>query len=733
MLDSLFSPKSIAVIGASNRPLTIGYRITQNLKDIGFKGPIYPVNPKDPEINGLKAYPSITAIPGEIDLAHIVVKNTLVPQMLEECGKKGVKSVIINTAGFKEIGGDGIELEKKIIEAGKKYNIRICGPNCQGVMNTEETNPVYANFTYTRIKPGFISILAQSGGVGEVINQRLAELNVGIRMYASNGNAADVSITDILEYWAKDEKTKVIILHIESLANPQEFIKVAGRITPRKPILGMKTGRTALGARAVVSHTGSMMRADTAIESVFKKCGIISFKNQEDICQAAIAFATQPIPKGKNVGIITNTGGPGIITTDECLEAGLNIAELAPQTKENLKANLFPEATVSNPVDVLATAGPKEYAVAIESLLADPNVDSLVINFITPFFVDCEGVAKEIKRIAAGSRKPMFAVVMTDKKQWATTVEIVRSSGVPVYDLSETASKALAALTGYGEYRKRLAESNDIKIAEYKDVNLDATKAIIDNARKSGREFLSLGEALGVLYNYKIPTAKFVIVDKPKDISVSAGYVGFPLALKIDSPEIIHKTEQSAVILNITGKEQLINVVADIKKRFSGQNARYLIQEYLTGSREVIIGANYIENLGHLIMFGLGGIFVEVMKDVAFSINPLTYIETLDMIRSVKGYKILEGIRGQPGIDMDKLIEMMMRVSQLLRDCPEIKELDLNPVMCTPLETGNKKDNGLDADITYGNKSICSLGKQVSNGASPENARCKVVDVRIRV
>ncbi|MBI5778740.1 MAG: acetate--CoA ligase family protein [Planctomycetes bacterium] len=698
MLDSLFSPKSIAVIGASNRPLTIGYRIIQNLKDIGFKGPIYPINPKDPEINGLKAYPSITAVPGGVDLAHIVVKNTMVPQVVEECGKKGVKAVIINTAGFKEIGGAGIELEKQIKEIGKKYGVRIFGPNCQGVMNTEVTNPVYANFTFTRINPGFISILAQSGGVGEVINQRLAQLDVGIRMYASNGNAADISIPEIMEYWGSDDKTRVIILHIESLANPQEFIRVASQITPHKPILGMKTGRTAMGARAVASHTGSLMKADTAIEAVFKKCGIISFTNQEDICQAAIAFASQPVPLGPRVGIITNTGGPAIIATDECIEGGLTIADISEDTKKHLKANLFPEASVNNPVDVLATAGPKEFAVAIESLLKDSNIDSILINFVTPFFVDCAGVAREMKRIAATAQKPIVINNMTDKKQWAETLEIIKSSGIPAYDLPETAAKALVALTKYGEYRKRLSGSNDIKVSEPKDVKAQATRDIISNARKSGREFLSLGEALGVLYNYNIPTAKFVIVDKPEDIQVSAGYVGFPLVLKIDSPEIIHKTEQQAVILNITNKEQLANEIVNIRKRFGGKVAKYLIQEYLTGGREVIIGANYMENLGHLIMFGLGGIFVEVMKDVAFAINPLTYLEVQEMIRSVKGYKMLEGVRGQPGIDMDRLIEIMMRVSRLLKDCPEIKELDLNPV------------------VLY-----------------PERDRCKAVDVRIRI
>ncbi|MDI6732912.1 MAG: acetate--CoA ligase family protein [Planctomycetota bacterium] len=698
MLDKLFSPKSIAVIGASNRPLTIGYRIIQNLKDIGFKGPIYPVNPKDPEINGFKAYPSITAVQGNVDLAHIVVKNTMVPQIMEECGKKGVKAVIINTAGFKEIGSDGIALENQVVEIGRRQGVRICGPNCQGVMNTEESNPVYANFTYTRIKSGFISILAQSGGVGEVINQRLSELGIGIRMYASNGNAADVSIPEILQYWAGDDKTRVIILHIESLANPHEFIEVAKRITPLKPILGIKTGRTELGARAVASHTGSLMKADTAVESVFKKCGIISFNNQEDICQCAIAFAQQPIPQGRSVGIITNTGGPGIITTDECIEGGLNIAELSEETRTHLKSHLFPEATVSNPVDVLATAGPKEYAIAIESLLSDPKVDSVIINFITPFFVDCEGVAREIKRISAEAKKPLLAVVMTDKKQWAGTLEIIKSSGVPVYDLPETASKALVALTRYGEYRSsELGVRSEVM---FNDVNIAETRKIISDTKKSGREFLSLGEALAVLYNYRIPSAKFVLVERLEDIPSAVNYVGFPLVLKVDAPEIIHKTEEKAVFLNITTKEALKDVIDNISKKPSRCDigTRYLIQEYLTGGREVIIGGNYIESLGHLIMFGLGGIFVEVIKDVAFAINPLSRLEVEEMIHSIKGFKILAGVRGQKPVDMDKLVEIMLRVSQLLNDCPEIKEIDLNPIMLYP-----------------------------------EKERCSVVDVRIRV
>ncbi|MDI6887309.1 MAG: CoA-binding protein, partial [Candidatus Thermoplasmatota archaeon] len=329
MLDPLFNPKSVAVIGASNKELTIGNRILKNLIDFKFKGELFPVHPKEELVRGLKAYKSILDIPQEVDLAHIVVKNTIVPSIVEECGKKGVKVVIINSAGFKEIGGEGIELERKIVEIGKKYGVRIFGPNCQGIMNTDKDVSVYANFTFTKIKPGNISILAQSGGVGEVINNRFSELGIGIRMYASNGNACDISLQEILKYWGKDEQTRVIVLHIESLNNPKEFMEIAADIARRKPILAMKSGRTEEGAKAITSHTGALVGKDTTTELIFDKCGIVSFRSIEELCDAAIAFVTQPLPKGPRVGVVTNTGGPGIIAADECIDAGLILPDLS--------------------------------------------------------------------------------------------------------------------------------------------------------------------------------------------------------------------------------------------------------------------------------------------------------------------------------------------------------------------------------------------------------------------
>ena len=404
------------------------------------------------------------------------------------------------------------------------------------------------------------------------------------------------------------------------------------------------------------------------------------------------------MPKGPNVGIITNTGGPAIIATDECVEGGLNIPDISEETKKYLKVNLFPEASVSNPVDVLATAGPKEWTAAIEALLKDQNIDSLLINFVTPFFVDCVGVAKEMQRITqdAGrkTQKPIVINAMTDKKQWVETLDILKSAGLPTYDIAETAARALVAMVKYGEYQRRPPE----KSAKFTDAEKSAVQQIINNARKSGREFLSLGEAMGVLYAYKIPTPKYLIAETPDDILKSVNYVGYPLVLKIDSLEAIHKTEKGGVVLNITTKEQLTKELKNLQSKFGTNKPAYMIQEYLTGGKEAIIGASWVEELGHLVMFGLGGVFVEVMKDVAFKVAPLTEHEARGMVQSIKGYPILAGVRGEKGIDLAKLTEIILRVSQLLSDCPEIKELDLNPVM-----------------------------------VYPEANRCKVVDVRIRV
>ncbi|MEW6069843.1 MAG: acetate--CoA ligase family protein, partial [Candidatus Thermoplasmatota archaeon] len=616
-LDPLFKPKSVAVIGASSKELTIGNRILKNLIDFKLKGKIFPVHPKEEYVRNLKAYKSVLDIPEDIDLAHIVVKNTVVPSVLEECGKKGVKVVIINSAGFREIGGEGVELERKIMEIGKKYGVRIFGPNCQGIMNTDKDVSVYANFTFTKIKPGYISILAQSGGIGEVINNRFSELGIGIRMYASNGNACDISIQEILDYFGKDELTKVIVLHIESLSNPKEFMKIAKGIAERKPILAMKSGRTEEGAKAITSHTGALVEKDTTTELIFDKCGIVSFHSVGELCDAAIAFVTQPLPKGPRVGIVTNTGGPGIVAADECVDANLILPDLSEHTKQVLKENLLPGSSISNPVDVLATGGAKEYGIAVEALLRDDNIDSVMVNFITPFFVDCESVATELGRISKFANKPIICVLMTDKKEWSKTIEIIEASNIPVYDFPEQGAKVLAAMSKYSAYRERKEE--EPKLFE---VKREDAEALIRKAIDEKREFLSSKDAFDLLLCYGIPVAKSVFGKNIDQIIDASKRIGYPIVLKVDSKEVIHKKEAGGLILNINNESELIEEFKKLEAKFGG--ADYLAQEFLTGGKELIVGAKSVENLGHVIMFGLGGIYVEIFKDVVFKVIPVT-------------------------------------------------------------------------------------------------------------
>ncbi|MDI6707594.1 MAG: acetate--CoA ligase family protein [Candidatus Thermoplasmatota archaeon] len=683
MLDPLFNPKSVAVIGASNKELTIGNRILKNLIDFKFKGELFPVHPKEELVRGLKAYKSILDIPQEVDLAHIVVKNTIVPSIVEECGKKGVKVVIINSAGFKEIGGEGIELERKIVEIGKKYGVRIFGPNCQGIMNTDKDVSVYANFTFTKIKPGNISILAQSGGVGEVINNRFSELGIGIRMYASNGNACDISLQEILKYWGKDEQTRVIVLHIESLNNPKEFMEIAADIARRKPILAMKSGRTEEGAKAITSHTGALVGKDTTTELIFDKCGIVSFRSIEELCDAAIAFVTQPLPKGPKVGVVTNTGGPGIIAADECIDAGLILPDLLEETKQALKTALLPSSAISNPIDVLATGGAKEYGAAIDALLQDSNIDAIMVNFITPFFVDCEGVARELERISKSATKPIICILMTDKKEWSKTIELIKAANIPVYDFPEQGARVLAAMSKYSMYRKRKEEKPKLF-----EVRKEDAEALIKKARNEKRDFLSSKDAFELLLCYGIPVAKSTSAKNVDEIVSAAATIGYPLALKVESKEVIHKTEVGGVILNITSEAELIEKFKNLERKFG--IAEYIAQEFLTGGKELIIGAKAINNLGHVLMFGLGGIYVEIFKDVVFRLAPVTESVAEDMITSIKSYPLLKGVRGEVGVDLKELSDILLKVSQLVTDLPMIKELDINPVIVYEKGKGSK-------------------------------------------
>ncbi len=700
-LDALFSPRGVAVVGASNRELTIGYRIIENLLDFGYTGPIHPVNPKGGEIRGLTAYPSILDVPEPVDLAHIVIKNTYVPACIEDCAKKGVKAVIVNTAGFREIGEQGETLERQLVAVAKKTGIRVFGPNCQGVINTDPAVRAYCNFTFTRPTAGHISIVAQSGGVGEVIHQRITELGVGVRQYASNGNACDVSIPEIIEHYGHDDETKVIVVHIESLPAPQAFLDIVTDVARRKPVLAMKVGRTAEGAKAVSSHTGGLMKQDTAIELIFEKAGVVSFRNMEDLCQSAIGFACQPAPSGNRVGMIANTGGPAIIATDELVERGMVMPPLSEQTAAALRDKLYPEASINNPVDVLATAGPEHFAAAIDALLGDDDIDAIFLNFVTPFFVDTLGVAREIAAANRRSSKPIIATVMTEKQGWAETLKVIRDGGVPTYDMPETGAKVLASMAHYAAMQRRPAE----KPAAFPDVDGGTAKSIIETAitRKKTRDgaanaargakkpgdmdpaFLSAEEGYRLLACYGIPAAPCKAAINVDECLAAADEIGYPVVLKVDAETIVHKTDAGGVVLDLRDGNALRREAERMARQFADASPRFLVQKQLTDDGiEVIVGAKAAEGLGHIIMFGLGGIYVEVLKDVSFKLAPVTASEAAEMIDSLQASALFRGIRGRPGVDTAALAEIIQRVSQMLADNPAIRELDINPIFAFP-------------------------------------------------
>ncbi len=677
MLESLFRPKAVAVIGASSKELSIGNRVIRNLIDFGFRGSIYPINPSADEIRGIKAYKSILDCPDDVDVVHMVIPAKFVPQAVEDCGKKGVKHIIINSGGFGETGAEGAAIEKDFLERARRYGIRILGPNCQGVINTDAEIRAYCNFTFTKPDPGFISIVALSGGVAEVIHQAFAQMGVGTRIYASNGNAVDVTIPDIMNYLGEDEGTRVIVTYVEGLRDPANFMKTATAVAARKPILAMKAGRTKEGAKAAASHTGGLAKEDIATDLIFKKAGVLSFRDEGHLIQAAAAFATQPIPQGNRIGIITNTGGPAVIATDVLVAAGCTLPPLSEPTRALLRGKLYPEASIGNPVDVLATGTAQHYRACMDAMMADDSFDCVFVNFVTPFFVDNESIAREIVAVSQQRRKPLVCNLMTDKQQWSEVVRILREGGVPCYPLPGEAARAMAALVHYHFIRRRETAA----ARTFADVQPDKARKIMAKARAAGRTQLAAAEVYGILDAYKIPAAKWRLAAGPAEAAEAAAKIGFPVVVKADAESVLHKSDMGAVAVNLGSASAVKRAAAQMQKALTAPDLRFLVQKYLPGGLEIIMGAKAEEGLGHAVVFGLGGIHVEVLKDVVFNLTPVSAPEAREMLGAVKSAPLLSGVRGQAGVNREKLAEILQRLSQLLTDHPDIQEMDLNPIM----------------------------------------------------
>ncbi len=681
-LDSLFKPKAIAVIGASAKELSIGNVIIKNLLHYGYTGKIFPINPKESTIRGLTAYPTIFDVDGDIDLAHVIIPSKFVPQIIEDCGKRGIKSVIINSAGFSEMGEEGMALQQAFLDNAKKYGIRIFGPNCQGIINTDPAYKAYCDFTFTFPESGSISIAALSGGVGAVIMQSIFDLGIGMRMYASNGNACDVSIPEIISYYGEDEGTKAIILYTEGFANPSAFMETAKAVAKRKPILAMKAGRTEAGAKAAASHTGSLAGVDISTELIFEKTGILAFRNEEEMCQASMAFATQPIPKGNRVGIITNTGGPAVIATDELVSEGLVIPPLSERAIQKLKETQLPEASLGNPVDVVATGNGIHFRSALDVLMNEEQIDSIYINFVTAPFTDTDEVARQIVEVSKTRRKPIVCNFMTNMsmERYRTTAKILKDGGIPCYAFPTTAAKALGALYKYHKLRTKDIGTPII----FKDADKAKAHELLDSAKNSGREFLSSADVYTLLSLYGIPVADWQIADTAQEAARIAKKIGFPTVVKAESESLIHKSDMGGVAVNLKNEEEVADAVEKMKRKIENQGMKplqFLVQKYLPGGKELIVGVSVKKGLGHLLMFGIGGVYVETLKDVVFKITPVTEVEAREMLSSIKMAKLLDGVRGEKGINRSKVIDIILRLSQLVKDFPQIQEIDLNPVL----------------------------------------------------
>jgi len=682
--DSILRPRSIAVIGASRHPNTIGYQILDNLIRYGFTGPLYPVNPKAEVIHSIRAYPSVSAIPDPVELAIVVVPKDLVLAAAEECGKKGVKGLVVITAGFAEVGGEGVERERRLVEVVRRYGMRMVGPNCMGVLNSAPEFSMNATFAPTMPPYGPVGFISQSGAMGLSILDYAEELGIGIHQFVSVGNKADVSGNDLLLYWADDPEIRVILMYLESFGNARRFFQIARKLTRRKPIFVVKAGRTAAGARAASSHTAALAGTDLAADALMEQCGVVRAQTVEELFDYAMAFPRLPLPKGDRVAIISNAGGPGIILADACESAGLRVAELAPETQAAIRAQVPEEAAVRNPVDLIASATAETFGNVVSLVLQDPNIDAMIVSVAPPPLKGQAGdVAEAIVQATAARRDiPVMAVLLGRQGVSAGMRNLLRA-GMPGYIFPESAARALAAMN---RYRKWLERPEGTELHFPADVARVAE--IVDRARMERREKLSETEALEVLDAYGIPTVPWRQVSSEDEAVAAARDLGHPIVLKVISRSIVHKSDVGGVVVGLDSEREVREgyrrMLQRVHERAGVAAEAVLVQRMIPGGRETIVGSARDPRAGPLIMFGLGGVAVEVLKDVVFRVHPLTDVDAREMVRAIRGYPLLEGVRGEAAVDVVALEEILQRVSQLVGEHEAILDMDINPLVAFP-------------------------------------------------
>jgi len=681
MLDSFFQPASAAVIGASRTPGKVGHDIVRNLIEEGFEGDVFPVNPKADEVLGLKCYASVTDIEAEVELAIIVIPARFVLDVLDECAEKGIGAVIIISAGFKESGQEGAELERKLAEKCAEHGIRCIGPNCLGVMSPHDK--MNASFGPAMPKPGNIAFFSQSGALGTAVLDVAAGEGIGMSRFISYGNKADVDETDLIEALGEDEQTDVILGYIESIDDGPKFMDVTRRVTRKKPVIVLKSGRTSAGAEAASSHTGSLTGADSAYEAAFIQSGVIRAETVGEFFDYARAFADQKPPAGNRVAVVTNAGGPGIIATDAIGFSGLEMADLSDETTRVLSENLPPQAALRNPVDVLGDAKADRYRLALGAIAKDANVDALLAVLTPQTSTEPVETARAVAEAAATTEKPVLASFMggcSVREGW----RVLEEAGVPDFDYPDSAVGALEAMCEYGEWLR----TEQLEPPAY-DFDEKTIEDVLAEAREAGRHTLGEREARRIADACGIALPESVFAPDEDAAAEAAKDIGYPVALKISSDDILHKSDAGGVKIGLETEQEVRQAFQDVmaSAREYAPEANLdgvLIQERARPGREVIIGVNRDPQFGPVIMFGLGGIYVEVLKDVVFRVAPLSARDAREMIEGIRSARILQAFRGQPKADLGALADCVTRVSQLAVDYPQIAECDLNPLFVYP-------------------------------------------------
>lgn len=679
MLDAIFAPRSVAVVGASPNPARLGHQVLKNILVHGYQGAVYPIHPHATEVLEQRAYPSVLDVPEPIDLAVLVIPTEQVLVVAEQCGKKGVRGLIVITAGFKEVGGKGKILERQLLEIVRHYQMRMVGPNCLGVIDT--VSKLNASFASLMPEEGDIAFMSQSGALCTAILDWSKPQRIGFSRFVSLGNKADVDEVTLLEAWGDDERSKVILAYLEGISDGPGFMAAARKVTRKKPVVAIKSGVTEAGTRAASSHTGSLTGSESAYETAFSQSGIIRARSMGELFDLAKLFSYQPLIQGNRIAIVTNAGGPGIIATDATERSGvLRMATFAPKTIATLQQELPPTANVYNPVDVIGDARSDRYRVAIRATLEDPGVDGLVVLLTPQAGTDVEEIARTVAELAGNYGKPVVTSFMGGMSL-GPAIEILNQHRIPNYTFPERAVQSLSSMVRYSEMQRQ-PEAEFVQFT----VDRERVRELFASVRASGRVELGEIEAREVMEAYGMRLPRSHLARSPEEAVQVANAIGYPVVMKISSPDILHKSDIGGVRVGIpdaTAVRDTYELIEYRARKYSPQARIWgiLVQEMVRKGREMLVGMSRDPQFGPLVAVGMGGIYVEVLRDVALRLAPVSRQEVATQIRALRTFPLLRGVRGEPPADIEQLEEVVLRISQLVTDFPEIVEMDINPLV----------------------------------------------------